>query len=188
MGGLSACSRWLSEGAPQQTRFECGSWGSVSHQVPNCRAKCLLVSPHPLHGHVAVIGFLVTHDCQANGRFPGTSLPTQLSDGGGMFGKNSLFPVLVTLCLLPESSVQLYFVCANTFIVIHSFIRSVDWMLVTGRILCRTRGHEQHLAPLHSLGGRELGTPHNFMMGDKGLSLWRARGAVGTQRSGPNSA
>lgn len=122
MGGLSACSRWLSEGAPQQTRFECGSWGSVSHQVPNCRAKCLLVSPHPPHGHVAVIGFLVTHDCQANGRFPGTSLPTQLSDGGGMFGKNSLFPVLVTLCLLPESSVQLYFVCANTFIVIHSFV------------------------------------------------------------------
>lgn len=56
-----------------------------------------------------------------------------------MFCKNSLFPVLLTLCLLSKFPVQLPFVYVNTYSSKHVLIgpTNVYCVLMTCQVLCR---------------------------------------------------
>lgn len=93
-----------------------------------------------------------------------------------MFRKNSLFPVLLTLRLLPVFSIRLHFACVNAFTVTYLFYECLS-------DACRVPAFEQCLA-----SGTGQWTQHDFLSGGKGWKLSCVLGAEGTQRRHPNSA
>lgn len=65
--------------------------------------------------------------------------------GSGMFCKNGLFLVFLTLCLLPKFSLRLHFAYVNAFTAIYSFCECLSHA-------CHVLGFDQRLATRRGRG------------------------------------